>query len=124
MLGAFGEEAIKQFVGEAVNEAMRLENALHTLTTERTVIVLQYAPITDNLEGEPMDIFPFLDSSRLAEPIDRCDLSADLHGHAHDGRDAGTTTNGPPGSNCDQRGTKEGGKRATLTQGRSDEGNR
>src|SRR5262249_39521081 len=38
MLTSFGEDAIKQFVNEAVNEALQLENSLRTLTTDRTVV--------------------------------------------------------------------------------------
>src|SRR3546814_14125881 len=43
-LGAFGESAIKGFVEESINEARKLENALRSLRTERTVAVLHYAP--------------------------------------------------------------------------------
>lgn len=114
MLGAFGEWVIKQFVGETVNEAMRLENALHALTTERTVIVLHYAPITATLEGEPKDIFPFLGSSRLAETIDRFDVSAVLHGHAHHGSYSGKTQKGTPVYNCAHPVAKESGKPYAL----------
>jgi Icc-related predicted phosphoesterase len=114
MLGAFGEEAIKHFVSEAVNEAMRLENALHGLTTERRVVVLHYAPIDATLEGEPRDIFPFLGSSRLGETIDRFEVSAVLHGHAHHGTYTGKTTKGIPVYNCAQHVPKDSGKPYAL----------
>ena len=73
MLDAFGERAIKTFVQEVLDEALRLEHALKTLETERTVVVLHYAPIADTVVGEPEAIFPFLGCSRLAETIDRFD---------------------------------------------------
>lgn len=102
MLSPFGEEAIKLFVTEAVNEAFHLENALHALAqeTERLVVVLHYAPITETVVGEPLEIYPFLGSSRLAETIDRFPVKAVLHGHAHHGSAAGTTRTGVPVFNC------------------------
>lgn len=110
MLDAFGEPSIKQFVHEAVNEAMRLESALRQLETERTVVVLHYAPIAETVEGEPKEIFPFLGSSRLSETIDRYHerVKAVLHGHAHHGRFTGTTPRGTPVYNCAQTIPKDG----------------
>ncbi len=51
---------------------MRLENAMRAVRNERAVVVLHYAPILDTVDGEPLEIFPFLGSSRLSETIDRC----------------------------------------------------
>lgn len=94
MLGSFGEPAMKQFVGETMNEAMRLENAMRTVRAKRSVVVLHYAPVTDTIESEPLEIYPFLGSSRLAETIDRFQVSAIVHGHAHRGRFEGRTPGG------------------------------
>ena len=100
-LGAFGEEAIKAFVDEARNEARKLENALRSLRTERVVAVLHYAPIAETVEGEPLEIYPFLGSSRLANAVDRFDhVKAVVHGHAHRGRYEGATPRGVPVYNC------------------------
>ena len=100
-LGAFGEDAIKAFVDEARNEARKLENALRSLRTDRVVAVLHYAPISDTVEGEPLEIYPFLGSSRLADAIDRFDnVKAVVHGHAHRGRYQGATPRGVPVYNC------------------------
>jgi len=96
MLSAFGEACIKNLVAESVNEAMRLENAMRTVRSERAVVVLHYAPIAETSEGEPLEIFPFLGSSRLAETIDRFKVSAVVHGHAHRGKYAGHTPGGAP----------------------------
>jgi Icc-related predicted phosphoesterase len=100
MLTPFGEEAIKHFVGEAVNESLRLEVALNGLYTEKTVVVLHYSPIAQTCVGEPPEIFPFLGSSRLAETIDHFDVNAIFHGHAHHGTLKGKTTKGTPVYNC------------------------
>lgn len=96
MLGSFGEPAIKTFVSECLTEAMHLENAMRTVRTERAVVVLHYAPVVDTVEGEPLEIFPFLGSSRLAETIDRFKVALVVHGHAHRGRYQGKTPAGAP----------------------------
>ena len=94
MLGSFGEPAIKQFVGEAMNETLRLENAMRQVRAKRSLVILHYAPIPDTIESEPLEIYPFLGSSRLAETIDRFQVSAIVHGHAHRGRYEGRTPGG------------------------------
>jgi Icc-related predicted phosphoesterase len=96
MLSAFGETAVKTLVAESLNEAMRLENAMRTVKSKRAVVVLHYAPVVDTVEGEPLEIFPFLGSSRLAETIDRFTVNAVVHGHAHRGKYEGRTPAGAP----------------------------
>lgn len=116
MLASFGEPAIKRFVAEGVEEAMRLETALRSLGTERTVVVLHYAPVAATVEGEPREIFPFLGSSRLAETIDRFGVSAVLHGHAHFGTYAARTEKGIPVYNCARSVTKPSGRPYALIE--------
>lgn len=118
MLSPFGEEAIKVFVNEAVNEAFHLENALHTLAqeTDRLAVVLHYAPIAETVEGEPREIWPFLGSSRLAETIDRFPVKAVFHGHAHHGSATGHTATGVPVYNCAFPVHKDGGRPYVLVQ--------
>jgi Icc-related predicted phosphoesterase len=102
-LGAFGEPAIKAFVDAALEEARKLENALRSLKTERSVAVLHYSPVVDTVAGEPVEIYPFLGCSRLADAIDRFDhVSAVVHGHAHRGTYEGRTPRGTPVYNCAQ----------------------
>jgi len=97
MLSAFGEPAIKAFVQESLDQAMRLEHALRGLENRRTAVLLHYAPIAETLQGEPEAIFPFLGSSRLAETIDRFEcVKLVLHGHAHHGVYLGHTRKGIP----------------------------
>jgi Icc-related predicted phosphoesterase len=64
-LGPWGETTIKQFVHEAVNEALKLESALARLRTPRMIALLHYAPVQQTADGEPLEIYPFLGSSRL-----------------------------------------------------------
>jgi Icc-related predicted phosphoesterase len=96
MLTAFGEPAIKNFVAEGMSEATRLENGLRALHTDKIFVVLHYAPVVATLAGEPPEIYPFLGSSRLAEAIDRYQVSAVVHGHAHHGKYEGRTPGGVP----------------------------
>jgi Icc-related predicted phosphoesterase len=117
MLDAFGESAIKTFVQEVLDEALRLEHALKTLETERTVVVLHYAPIEGTVMGEPEALFPFLGCSRLAETIDRFDgIKAVLHGHAHHGTYAGRTRKGIPVFNVAAQIAKPTGKPYALLE--------
>ena len=95
-LGPWGETIIKEFVREAVDEALKLESALARLRRVPRVAVLHYSPIQETVEGEPLEIFPFLGSSRLEEPINRYRCDVVFHGHAHRGRPEGKTSTGVP----------------------------
>jgi Icc-related predicted phosphoesterase len=95
-LGPWGEAIIKQFVREAVDEALKLEAALGRLRTDQIVALLHYAPVQSTVEGEPLEIYPFLGSSRLEEPIGRYPVTLVLHGHAHRGQLQGRTQSGVP----------------------------
>ncbi len=102
-LDPFGEAAVKTFVDESIAEARKLEHQLRTLRTDRIMAVLHYAPIPETIEGEPLEIFPFLGSSRLAQAVDRFDnVKAVVHGHAHRGRYTGQTPGGVPVYNVAQ----------------------
>ncbi len=100
MLSMFGEKAMKNFVQEAVNEALQLERALARLESDhqdiKKIALLHYSPIADTVVGEPEAIFPFLGSSRLAEPLSRRKVVAAFHGHAHIGTFEGKTHDGIP----------------------------
>jgi len=95
-LGPWGEDIIKKFVHEAVDEALKLESALARLRNNRLITILHYAPIQETVEGEPCEIYPFLGCSRLEEPIGRFPVTAVFHGHAHHGRAEGRTTRNVP----------------------------
>ena len=97
MLSAFGEPEIKHFVQASIDETLKLESSLRMLKTERTVVVLHYAPVEDTVVGEPQEIFPFLGSARLGETIDRFEgVRCVVHGHAHRGAHEGRTARGVP----------------------------
>jgi Icc-related predicted phosphoesterase len=95
-LQPWGETAVKHFVHEAVNEALKLESALAKLRTPQRVALLHYSPIQQTVQGEAPEIFPFLGSSRLEEPLNRYEVTAIFHGHAHNGSPEGHTTSGIP----------------------------
>lgn len=98
MLSLFGEEAMKSFVKEAVNETLSLDRALKRMDEEneniRKIVLMHYSPIKATVAGEPEEVFPFLGCSRLEEPLARHDIVAVFHGHAHKGFHEGTTHNG------------------------------
>jgi Icc-related predicted phosphoesterase len=89
MLSMFGESAMKAFVQEAVEESLELDRALARLDQEHPgiskIAIMHYSPIAETVKGEPEAIFPFLGSSRLAEPLVRRNVIAGFHGHAHAG---------------------------------------
>ena len=95
-LQAFGEPVVKAFVQEAVNEALKLEAALGQIDTPHRIVIMHYAPVVDTVEGEAVEIRPFLGTSRLAMPVDAFGAQAVFHGHAHHGALEGRTPKGIP----------------------------
>lgn len=95
-LGPWGEEIIKRFVHESIDEALKLESAIARLRNDRRIVLLHYSPVQETVEGEPHEIFAFLGCSRLEEPLIRYPVSAVFHGHAHHGRPEGRTRTGAP----------------------------
>lgn len=95
-LTAFGEAPTKVFVDATLEEAKKLELALRKLSTPIRVAVLHYAPVMETVMGEPEQIFPFLGTDRLAEPLDRYEAAVAFHGHAHHGSFRGATPGGIP----------------------------
>ena len=95
-LQPWGEAVLKQFARESVEETVKLESALAKLRTPAKVVLMHYAPIVDTVRGEPAEIFAFLGSSRLEEPINRYEVTALFHGHAHNGSPEGRTMGGTP----------------------------
>ena len=95
-LGPWGEPSIKLFVNEAIQEALKLESALAKLRTRQRIAMLHYAPIEATVKGEPPEIYAFLGSGRLEEPLLRYPVTAVVHGHAHRGFPEGKTVNNIP----------------------------
>jgi len=100
MLSMFGEDAMKSFVQEAVNESLLLDRALARLEQEhadiKKVALLHYAPIAETVLGEPEQIYPFLGSTHLMEPLQRRNVCAAFHGHAHAGKFKALSPTGIP----------------------------
>lgn len=95
-LGPFGEPLIKEFVQAAVDESLKLERGLRELRSDHRVVLLHYAPILDTLAGEPEQLYMFLGSSRLLQPIETLGADVVFHGHAHHGVYRGETPSGIP----------------------------
>ena len=66
------------------------------IRTERRVVLLHYSPIAGTVEGEPLEIYPYLGSSRLEEPLSRYPVDVVFHGHAHHGTAEGRTMGNVP----------------------------
>lgn len=96
MLAPWGEDTMKRFVHDAIDEALKLDSALAKLRTQRRVALLHYAPMRETVEGEPLEIYPFLGSSRLEEPLNRYAVTVAFHGHAYHGTVEGRTSGGVP----------------------------
>lgn len=96
MLEPWGEDIIKRYVREAIDEALKLESALARLRTPQRVAILHYSPIEATVEGEPREIYPFLGSSRLEDPLNRYEVGLAVHGHVHRGSLEGKTRTGVP----------------------------
>lgn len=98
MLAMFGEDGMKAFVQEALNEALHLDRALARLDQDheniKKIALLHYSPIEETVQGEPEMLYPFLGCSRLAEPLSRRGVVAAFHGHAHVGQLEGEAAGG------------------------------
>jgi Icc-related predicted phosphoesterase len=90
----FGEREMKDFVEHTMASAGALRKALVDLDTDIVVALTHYAPIPGTLHGEPPEIYPFLGSYLLGEPIDEAGVDLALHGHAHFGCEQGVTPGG------------------------------
>lgn len=120
-LAPFGEALIKSFVQAAIDDALRLENALRSLDTDVKVAVLHYAPIPETIKGEPEVIYPFLGSSRLLQPLETHGADVIFHGHAHHGTLEGHTPGGIPVYNVSMPVLEANGKEVFLWRARAPE---
>jgi Icc-related predicted phosphoesterase len=90
----FGEPEMKAFVRHTKDFAAKLHEGLDDLDTDVKVALLHYSPIPGTLQGEPLEIYPFLGSYLLAEAIDAAGADLAIHGHAHLGSEKGVTPGG------------------------------
>ena len=98
----FGEPLMKAFVAHTKEASDRLEEALAELDADVRVALLHYAPTETTLQGERLEIYPFLGSYLLGEAVDRAGASFVVHGHAHAGTERGHTPTGIPVRNVAQ----------------------
>jgi Icc-related predicted phosphoesterase len=90
----FGEPEMKAFIEHTQRLADQLEQGLAALTTDARIALLHYAPVPDTLQGERLEIYPFLGSYLLGQAIDAAGADLVLHGHAHGGSEKGVTPGG------------------------------
>ncbi|HVH64903.1 MAG TPA: metallophosphoesterase [Candidatus Acidoferrum sp.] len=98
----FGEPEMKAFVGHTKLLSDRLERALSDIDADLRIALLHYSPIEATLEGERLEIYPFLGSYLMAEAVDNAGADLILHGHAHNGTEKGRTAAGIPVRNVAQ----------------------
>ncbi len=92
----FGENEMKAFARHGQRTAELLGTAINSLDTEWRIALTHYAPVPDTLDGEPLELYPFLGNHHLAAAIDSSAVPVTLavHGHAHYGRECGVTPGG------------------------------
>jgi Icc-related predicted phosphoesterase len=91
MLASWGETSTKNFVNESVSDSLKLDSILSHSQENKKVVLMHYSPISQTVEGEPKEIYPFLGSSRYEEVINRRVVNVVFHGHAHKGTLQGKT---------------------------------
>jgi Icc-related predicted phosphoesterase len=92
-LAPWGETTIKQFVHEAVDEALRLETALARIGPMPIVALLHYSPIIQTVEASRWRFIRFDRAVSKSRSIRTGCLS---HSHAHRGHLEGKTAIGVP----------------------------
>ena len=91
----FGEPEMKAFIAHTRTLASGLTTALGSLNgVSARVALLHYSPVESTLQGERLEIYPFLGSYLLAEAVDLGGALLALHGHAHRGTEKGLTPGG------------------------------
>ena len=99
-LSEFGEPEMKAFARASIDAAADVERLLDELDTHIRILLLHYAPVRETLVGEPVEIYPFLGSYLFAEAADHGEADLVIHGHAHRGREVGSTPGGIPVRNA------------------------
>ena len=82
----FGEPQLREVYATTTADVAALDEGLRAISMcPFRIVLLHYAPTADTLEGEPIGIWAFLGSDRLAAPILEHAPDLVLHGHAHAG---------------------------------------
>lgn len=90
----FGEQEMKAFIRHTRETAEKLGEIMSAMEGNHRVALLHYSPVPDTLQGERLEIYPFLGSYQLAEVIDEAGCDLVVHGHAHAGSEKGMTPGG------------------------------
>jgi Icc-related predicted phosphoesterase len=98
----FGEPEMKEFIRTTKGQASQLREALLALDTPYKVALMHYSPVAATLQGERLEIYPFLGSYLLSEAVDEARADIVFHGHAHKGTEKGETFGGIPVRNVAQ----------------------
>ncbi|MGE5612739.1 MAG: metallophosphoesterase family protein [Bacillota bacterium] len=98
----FGEPEMREFTRHGLEAGESLRKALDAATGDVRVALTHFSPIEDTLVGEPAEIWAFLGNYRLGDAIDDAGADFAVHGHAHAGREKGTTPEGVPVRNVAQ----------------------
>lgn len=86
----FGEPLLREVYGESSRDVDALDRGLREVELcPVRIVMLHYAPSASTIEGEPVGIWPFLGTDRLAAPIMQHEPHLVVHGHAHAGTFAG-----------------------------------
>ncbi|NDD93016.1 metallophosphoesterase, partial [bacterium] len=92
----FGEPEMRLFASHSRKQGQKLSEALENLNGDFRIVLTHFSPIEQTLQGEKREIFPFLGSYHLAEPLDFFQVDLAIHGHAHRGQEQGVTAGGVP----------------------------
>lgn len=98
----FGEPEMREFTRHGHEAAASLKSALDAATGDVRVALTHFSPVEDTLVGEPPEIWAFLGNYLLGDAIDDSRADFAVHGHAHAGREKGTTPDGVPVRNVAQ----------------------
>ncbi len=93
----FGEPIMKAFVRNTQEAGDRLRESLQDLAqagVDHRVALMHYSPTEGTLQGERLEIYPFLGSYLLGEAVDQAGADLAIHGHAHRGTEKGVTPGG------------------------------
>ena len=120
-IGSFGERLLKEFVRETLDEVLKLESALRSLTTRTKIALMHFSPIAETLVGEPEQLYPFLGSSRFLPVVEAHGASVVFHGHAHFGTLEGVTPGGIEVYNVARPILEKLGRRVHIWSGRAPE---
>jgi Icc-related predicted phosphoesterase len=77
-------------------EAARLQTVLAGMDSEVRIALMHFAPITETLTGERIEIYPGLGCHELGAVVDGAGVDLVVHGHAHAGTERGRTGAGYP----------------------------